>query len=117
MHRTPARQSSRPSAKEAINAALELFNRRWTLRILWELRGEPMNFRRLQAACGDLSASVLSQRLAELRDALLVEHDAGSGYRLSRQGQDLLVAFQPLLDWARPWAGAVARARREAAAD
>lgn len=115
MNKTPARQGSRPSAKEAINTALELFNRRWTLRILWELRGEPMNFRQLQAACGDLSASVLSQRLAELREALLLEHDPGAGYRLSRHGQDLLVAFQPLLDWSRPWAGALAKARREAA--
>ena len=111
MNKTPRRQPPRPSAKDAINSALELFNRRWTLRILWELRGEPMNFRQLQAECGELSASVLSQRLAELREALLVEHDAGSGYRLSRHGRDLLVAFQPLLDWSQPWARAVARSR------
>ena len=113
MDKTPARQPARPSAKDAINAALELFNRRWTLRILWELRGEAMNFRQLQSACGELSASVLSQRLAELREALLVEHDAGLGYRLSAHGRGLLVAFQPLLDWSRPWARAVARRRLE----
>jgi DNA-binding HxlR family transcriptional regulator len=115
MNKTPGRQAQRPSAKDAINAALELFNRRWTLRILWELRGPPMNFRQLQMACGELSASVLSQRLAELREALLVEHDAGQGYRLSRHGQALLVAFEPLLDWSRPWARAVAKAGGEAA--
>lgn len=114
MDQAPARQPARPSAKAAINAALELFNRRWTLRILWELRGAPLTFRQLQAACGELSASVLSQRLAELREALLVEHDPGQGYRLSPQGQALLVAFQPLLDWAQPWARAVAKARRDA---
>src|ERR1700750_1108297 len=85
------------SGKDAINAALELFPRRLTLRILWELRGEDLslNFRALQAACGDLSASVLNQRLAELREALLVEHDAGSGYRLAPQGRSLLVAIEP----------------------
>lgn len=110
MDQTPARQP-RPSPKEAINAALELFNRRWTLRVLWELRGGALNFRQLQMACGELSASVLNQRLAELREALLVDHDAGSGYRLSAHGQDLLLAIQPLLQWATPWARAVAKAR------
>ena len=103
---------NRSSTKDAINSALELFNRRWTLRILWELRDLPMNFRSLQAACGELSASVLNLRLAELREALLVEHDAGQGYRLSEQGRALLVAFEPLLHWAGPWARAVARARK-----
>ncbi|HEY8881295.1 MAG TPA: helix-turn-helix domain-containing protein [Roseateles sp.] len=100
------------SGKDAINAALELFHRRWTLRILWELRAEDacLNFRALQAACGDLSASVLNQRLAELRAALLVEHDAGSGYRLAAQGRSLLVAIEPLLQWAPRWAREVQRA-------
>ena len=103
-----------PSGKDALNAALELFHRRWTLRILWELRGEAtsLNFRALQVACGDLSASVLNQRLAELREALLVEHDAGSGYRLSAQGRALLVAIEPLLKWAPRWAREVQRSSK-----
>ena len=99
-----------PSAKQALNAALELFHRRWTLRILWDLRGPALTFRDLQAAAGEISASVLSQRLAELREALLVEH-AGAGYELSAQGRALLVAFEPLQRWAVPWARAVARSR------
>ena len=105
---------SAATGKDAINAALELFHRRWTLRILWELRGEgaSLNFRGLQAACGDLSASVLNQRLAELRGALLVEHDAGSGYRLAPQGRTLLVAIEPLLQWAPRWAREVQQARQ-----
>ncbi len=94
------------SGKRAINAALELFHRRWVLRILWELRVGALNFRELQAACGDLSASVLSRRLAELREELLVEHDAGSGYRLTPLGRELLVAFDPLLRWSVRWATA-----------
>lgn len=102
------------SGKDALNAALALFHRRWTLRILWELRGEgaSLNFRGLQAACGDVSASVLNQRLAELREALLVEHDAGSGYRLAAQGRTLLVAIEPLLQWAPRWAREVQRNSR-----
>jgi DNA-binding HxlR family transcriptional regulator len=100
---------SRTSSKDAINAALDLFHRRWTLRILWELRDAALTFRELQAAAGEISASVLSQRLAELRDALLVEHQ-GSGYELTTQGRALLVAFEPLQRWAVPWARAVAKA-------
>lgn len=102
------------SGKDALNAALELFHRRWTLRILWELRADDasLNFRALQAACGDLSASVLNQRLAELRDALLVEHDPGSGYRLSAQGRSLLAALEPLMQWAPRWARAVQRSSK-----
>jgi DNA-binding HxlR family transcriptional regulator len=91
-------------AKEAINAALELFNRRWVLRVLWELRGEPMSFRALQSACGDLSPTVLNQRLAELREAALVE--AGeAGYALAPLGRELIAAFEPLTAWAVRWQG------------
>ncbi len=91
-------------AKEAINAALELFNRRWVLRVLWELRGEAMSFRALQSACGDLSPTVLNQRLAELREAALV--DAGeAGYALTPLGRELIVAFEPLTAWALRWQG------------
>ena len=93
---------SQQRAKEAINAALELFNRRWVLRVLWELRGEAMSFRALQSACGDLSPTVLNQRLAELREAALV--DAGeAGYALTPLGRELIVAFEPLTAWALRW--------------
>ena len=109
------RRPAETRAKDAINAALDLFHRRWTLRILWELRGAPLTFRQLQSACGELSASVLSQRLAELREALLVEHEAGEGgYRLTAQGRGLLAAFGPLQRWAVPWHAAVTRAQRSA---
>ena len=96
-------RAASPAAKDAINAAVDLFHRRWVLRILWELRGEPMTFRALQAACADVSPSVLNQRLAELRAAQLVEHEARSGYRLSPHGRDLVVAMQPLTRWAKRW--------------
>lgn len=87
-------------------ALLDLLGRRWTLRILWELRGEALNFRDLQAACGGLSPSVLNGRLSELREAKLVE--AAAGYRLSALGQELLRQFGPLYEWAERWAKATA---------
>lgn len=92
-----------------IMALLDLLGRRWSLRILWELRGGALNFRALQAACGDISPTVLNTRLAELREALIV--DAGDdGYRLTNQGGDLLAALMPLNQWAEGWAAAISAA-------
>lgn len=83
---------------------LELLGRRWALRILWELRGEPLRSRPLRAACGDISPTVLQRRLDELRDAGLVELDEGSGYALTALGRELLAAFDPLYAFAGRWA-------------
>jgi len=96
---TSARQME---AKDAINQALALFQRRWTLRVLWELRERALNFRALQAACGDVSPTVLNQRLAELREAALVE-TGEDGYALTPLGRELTVSFEPLSRWALRW--------------
>ena len=84
-----------------IMVALDLLGRRGALRILWELRGEPLTFRALQEAA-EAQPGLLNTRLAELREAGLVEHDTG-GYRLAAAGQALLVAMQPLKAWATRW--------------
>src|SRR5690349_24542309 len=77
-----------------IMVALDLLGRRGALRILWELRhGRPMTFRLLQAAA-DTNPALLNTRLAELRAAGLVRHDAG-GYRPTRIGMELLAALRP----------------------
>jgi len=89
-------------AKTAINEAMEILQRRWTLRLLWELAQAPLTFRALQAQCGEVSPSVLNQRLAELRDAGLVARGEG-GYVLTALGADLVEAFQPLTRWAVAW--------------
>ena len=69
-------------------AALDLLGRRWALRVLWELRdGDPLSFRELRDRCDKMSTSVLNQRLAELRDAGLIESGKG-GYQLTKQGTD-----------------------------
>lgn len=85
-----------------IMVVLDLLGRRTTLRILWELRWEPLTFRGLQDAC-ETNARLLNTRLAELKDTGLVEHATG-GYRLSEQGRGLLVSLGPLFDWAQEWA-------------
>jgi len=81
--------------------ALDLLGRRGSLRVLWELRGQPMTFRVLQDAA-QTNPGVLNTRLKELRAAGLVEH-AGDGYRLTEAGRELLRAMQPLSEWARQW--------------
>jgi DNA-binding HxlR family transcriptional regulator len=90
-------------------ALLDLLGRRWALRVVWELRaGSALTFRELQARCGDISSSVLNDRLRELRDADIVA--AGSdGYRLTHDGDSLLHALAPLDDWAKRWARRTAR--------
>lgn len=87
-------------------ALLDLLGRRWMLRVIWELRGDPLAFRALQEACGGVSASVLRDRLAELREAKLVQHQRGSGYHLTPLGRGLLDAFEPLLRWSEDWGAA-----------
>lgn len=86
---------------------LDLLGRRWVMRVIWELRGEPLGFRELQAACGGMSPSVLNQRLAELSEALIVDtHDSGA-YRLTPRGKQLLKLFGPLNRWADSWGRAI----------
>ena len=52
-----------------IMALLDLLGRRWTLRIIWELRSTRATFRALREACGNPSPTVLNERLRELREA------------------------------------------------
>jgi DNA-binding HxlR family transcriptional regulator len=83
-----------------IMAVLDLLGRRWTLRVLWELREPVPTFRELQARCEGMSSSVLSQRLAELRDAGVI---APGGFALTAEGRRLLEALAPLDEWAKRW--------------
>ena len=89
-----------------IMVLLDLLGRRWVLRIVWELREEPRRFRELQDAIG-ASPTIVNSRLAELREAKLVELDADSGYRLTTLGKELLSLFLPLHVWADKWAKAI----------
>jgi len=56
------------------------------------------------ANCGDISSSVLNQRLGELRHAGIVEAGDDGGFRLTDEGRRLLEAYRPLDAWARRWA-------------
>ena len=87
-----------------IMALLDLLGRRWALRVLWELREEALTSRALRAACDDVSPTVLQARLSDLREAGLVDLEAGRGYALTPLGRELLTAFLPLYGFAERWA-------------
>ena len=85
-----------------IMVVLDLLGRRAALRVLWELRGEPLTFRALQDAAAT-NPALLNTRLKELREAGLVDHAEG-GYFLTLAGRELMAALNPLSDWAAAWA-------------
>jgi DNA-binding HxlR family transcriptional regulator len=91
-------------------ALLDLLGRRWALRVLWELRVDGVDsFRELQTRCGNISSSVLSQRLRELREVDIVASEAAGGYHLTNEGHSLLEALAPVDAWAKRWARRTAR--------
>jgi DNA-binding HxlR family transcriptional regulator len=79
-----------------IMALLDLLGRRWTLRILWELREEPLTSRALRTACDEASPTVL-------REAGFVELGEGGGYGLTALGRELCETFMPLHRFAERW--------------
>ena len=100
----PGRRVRGSRTGRPIMAALDLLGRRWALRILWELRTGPLSFRALREACGDVSPAVLNTRLAELREAGVVESTA-DGYATTAAGRELCRALDPLARWAQRWSG------------
>jgi DNA-binding HxlR family transcriptional regulator len=85
---------------------VDLLSKKWVMRIIWELRSAPLTFRQLQGACGDLSPTVLNNRLKLLRDAQLTINDTGQGYTLTAMGRELLEVYKPLNQWAIAWQAA-----------
>ncbi|MEV4539901.1 helix-turn-helix domain-containing protein [Asanoa sp. NPDC049518] len=89
-------------------AALDLFGRRWSLRIVWELQRGALGFRALRQHCDNMSSSVLRQRLTELMEARIVKQEPDAAYALTPLGQRAYRALRPLVRWSDDWAGALA---------
>lgn len=89
----------RPEPGCPVEVALAAVSGRWATLVLRELMHGPRSFGQLQAALPDLSAKVLSERLAALTRQGLVERDRSrtfppsTCYRLTRAGTEL----RPLL--------------------
>jgi DNA-binding HxlR family transcriptional regulator len=105
----PGRRVRGSKTGRPVMALLDLLGRRWTLRLLWELRDARVaTFRALRADLEDVSPSILNARLQELRAAHLLEAGA-DGYRLTERGAQLLTLLVPLGRWADTWAATLAR--------
>src|SRR3954453_1943169 len=101
MKKRPVRgsRSGRP-----VRALLDLLGRRWTLRIVWELREDrALTSRALRTACDEASPTIMQARLSELREAGLVELMQSDGYRLTALGRELSENFTPLHRFAERW--------------
>lgn len=101
--RKPGNRVRGSSTGRPIMVLLDLLGKRWTLRILWELRDKPLTFRALQEATGGVSPSVLNARLTDLRGTALV-NQTENGYALSALGHELFMTFLPLVAWSEKWA-------------
>jgi DNA-binding HxlR family transcriptional regulator len=102
--KTPKQRRVRGSRTgRPIMVLLDLLGRRWSLRILWELRDQALTSRGLRAACDEASPTVLQARLSDLRQAELVELVPGDGYRLTPTGRELQETFLPLYHFAERW--------------
>ncbi len=104
----PGQPSRGSTSGQPIMAVFDLLGRRWSMRILWELRGGPNSFRALQEACGGVSPSVLNTRLKELRTSVLVETQ-DDGYALTPLGEQLMQTLDPLRGWSKDWAIALSK--------
>jgi DNA-binding HxlR family transcriptional regulator len=100
----PGRPVRGSATGRPVMAALDLFGRRWSLRIIWELRDQPLGFRALQQRCENMSSSVLRQRLTELTEARILAQRPGASYALTDLGRDACQALRPLLHWSARWA-------------
>ena len=92
-----------------IMALFDLLGRRWSLRIIWELRDGTLTSRALRTACDEASPTVVQARLTELREAGLVELMQGDGYRLTDLGRELMQSFLPLHRFAERWSKQTAK--------
>ncbi|EPN8460236.1 HxlR family transcriptional regulator [Vibrio cidicii] len=90
------------SSGVAIMAVFDLLGRKWNMRILWELRSEPLSFRALQERCDGMSPSVLNTRIKQLSEAQLVVTTT-QGYQLTSLGLTLMETLDPLRAWAKEW--------------
>jgi DNA-binding HxlR family transcriptional regulator len=99
----PGRPVRGSTTGRPLYALFELIARRWTLRIVWELRDGPLPFADLRSRCDQMSTSTLTIRLRELTETGLVTQN-DTGYALTRLGHSLPDSLQPLIAWSDGWA-------------
>ncbi len=78
---------------------LDQLGRRWSLRLIWELRRDTVSFSELRERTG-MSPSMLTTRLRELEALGVVEKDDARRYRLSGNGRELARILYEVNRWA-----------------
>lgn len=80
--------------------ALNIIGDRWALLVARELMFTPKRFQAIRAGMPGITAGVLTQRLAQLTEAGVVEHDAALGiYGLTPSGKALHPVLIALCHW------------------
>ncbi|TDC22540.1 transcriptional regulator [Streptomyces sp. 8K308] len=96
-----------PACEAALGRAFGLLGKRWNGLVVAVLGAEPLGFAELRRRIGPISDSVLSDRLAELAEAGVIERTVtdtrppGVRYGLTPAGEALL----PILEQIAVWAG------------
>ena len=98
----PKRPVKGSNSGVAIMALFDLLGRKWNMRIMWELRTQPLSFRAIQERCGGMSPSVLNARMKQLTTAELT-CSTPQGYQLTVLGASLMATLDPLREWATEW--------------
>ena len=78
---------------------LDQLGRRWSLRLVWEMRRDAVSFSDLRKRTG-VSPSMLTTRLSELESLGVIEKDGARRYRLSGDGRELARILYEMNRWA-----------------
>src|SRR5689334_3324170 len=86
--------------------AAEIVGRRWSAAVIRVAFDGPVRFTEIRQAVEGLSARLLTERLRELEEEGIIEHDpAGQAgaYRLTAKGRALWQVVRELEAWAQTW--------------
>ncbi len=95
-----------PACDAALGLAFGLLGKRWNGLIMGVLSNGPAGFAELRRGVGPITDSMLSDRLAELTAAGLVERcvtdtrPPGVSYELTKAGRALIPILEQLAGWA-----------------
>lgn len=83
-----------------------IVGRRWSFRILWELRNKKMRYGELLETLKGISPSTLAEVLRHLQKESLIRRKVHGKvpplkveYNITKKGLDLVVASSPLIKW------------------
>jgi len=94
------------AASASLSRAFEFLGKRWNGVVLGTLSAGPAGFRELSRAIGGISDSMLSDRLADLGRAGLIDRTVDPGppvsvrYALTDRGAALIPALEQIAHWA-----------------